>query len=207
MSADFSLETQHWTNGYSHIVGIDEVGRGAWAGPVVAAAVVFPSYVTLPKLPRDSKTLSERQRHELKAIIEMHALTIGIGEIPASEIDHSGIVPSTHQAMHAALTHLTITPDYYLVDGSPIPPISQISPTPQTALPKGDAISATIAAASIIAKVYRDELMKTLAQDSHYAAYGFEKHKGYGTAYHREAIVQHGPSSIHRTSFIPHDLR
>lgn len=200
--ADFTLETRLWDQGKQYIVGIDEVGRGPWAGPVVAAAVIFPAYLTLSKLPHDSKQLSERQRDGFKDIIEDHALAIGIGEISADEIDQRGIVPSTHQAMHTALAQLSLAPDYYLIDGSPIPPISQISPIPQLAIPKGDALSATIAAASIIAKIYRDELMVDYSKQPEYEKYGFEKHKGYGTKLHKEALLTHGPSSIHRKTFI-----
>lgn len=197
--ADFTLETRLWDQGKQYIVGIDEVGRGPWAGPVVAAAVIFPAYLTLPKLPHDSKQLSEKQRYALKDIIKTHALAIGIGEISADEIDQRGIVPSTHQAMHTALAQLSLVPDYYLIDGSPIPPIP---PTSQTALPKGDTLSATIAAASIIAKIYRDELMVDYSKQPEYEKYGFEKHKGYGTKLHKEALLTHGPSSIHRKTFI-----
>lgn len=200
--ADFTLETRLWDQGKQYIVGIDEVGRGPWAGPVVAAAVIFPAYLTLPKLPHDSKQLSEKQRYELKDIIKTHALAIGIGEISANEIDQRGIVPSTHQAMHTALAQLSLVPDYYLIDGSPIPPISQISPIPQLAIPKGDALSATIAAASIIAKIYRDELMAALAKDPKYVVYGFEKHKGYGTKLHKDIIEKYGLCDMHRKTFI-----
>jgi len=197
--ADFTLETKFWDQGKQYIAGIDEVGRGPWAGPVVAAVVIFPAYLTLPKLPHDSKQLSEKQRYELKDIIEAHALTISIGEISADEIDRSGIVPSTHQAMAQALSQLSVTPDFHFVDGSPISPIPPLS---QLAIVKGDALSATIAAASIIAKIYRDELMVSYSKQLQYEKYGFEKHKGYGTKLHKEALLTHGPSDLHRRSFI-----
>lgn len=197
--ADFTLETKFWDQGKQYIAGIDEVGRGPWAGPVVAAVVIFPAYLTLPKLPHDSKQLSEKQRYELKDIIEAHALTISIGEISADEIDRSGIVPSTHQAMAQALGQLSVTPDFHFVDGSPIPPISPLS---QLAIVKGDAFSATIAAASIIAKIYRDELMVSYSKQPNYEKYEFEKHKGYGTKLHKEALLTHGPSDLHRRTFI-----
>lgn len=199
MSADFSLETKLWNEGHQYIAGVDEVGRGPWAGPVVAAAVIFPAHITLPKLPNDSKKLSEKQRYELRDIIQTDAVTIGIGEVSAVEIDQNGIVPSTHLAMTQALSVLGVTPDFYLIDGSPIPQIPAIF---QTALPKGDSLSASIAAASIIAKIYRDELMIKLSKQPEYENYGFEKHKGYGTKLHREALLQYGLSQIHRKSFI-----
>jgi len=199
MSADFSLETQLWDQGHQYIVGIDEVGRGPWAGPVVAAAVIFPAYITLPKLPNDSKKLSEKQRYELRDIIQTYAHAIGIGEVSAEEIDRNGIAPSTHLAMTQALSVLGVTPDFHLIDGSSI---SQIPPISQTALPKGDSLSASIAAASIIAKIYRDELMISYSKQAKYEKYGFEKHKGYGTKLHKEALLAHGLSSIHRKTFI-----
>jgi ribonuclease HII len=187
------IETRLWRKGYKFVCGVDEVGRGPLAGPVVAAAVVLPPYMIIDGI-ADSKTLSPVKREELYQIIEQCALTMGLGAVSAAGIDRIGILPATHLAFHRAIRHLKIAPDHLLVDGYPIPYQGE-----QTALIKGDRISQTIAAASIIAKVTRDRLMMNLSD--RYIAYGFAQHKGYGTLAHRNALKQHGPCPIHRLSF------
>lgn len=187
--------------GYRLIAGLDEVGRGSWAGPVMAAAVALPleRQGLLEDLAgvRDSKQLAPRQRERLLPLIRRAALAIGIGSVPAAEIDRIGIVPATRQAMALALADLGLQPDYLLIDALRLPAIR----LPQYALPKGDAKCLCIAAASIVAKVARDQLM--VAEEARYPGYGFAAHKGYGTAQHRAALAQLGPCPIHRLSFAP----
>lgn len=199
MHAHFDYEQELWNKGIQNIAGIDEVGRGPWAGPVVAAAVIFPAFGTLPFSLRDSKMLSVRQRERLHNEITHHAVSIGIGAVSAQEIDAIGISASTLKAMAIAIEALDITPDHYLIDAFGIPALPKEM---QTAIIKGDAISASIAAASIIAKTYRDELMMNLSKEAQYGKYGFEKHKGYGTKLHREHIERYGLSDVHRKTFI-----
>ncbi|MCO6450047.1 MAG: ribonuclease HII [Caldilineales bacterium] len=192
-------EQEQWRAGRV-VAGIDEAGRGAWAGPVVAAAVNLP-----PEPDRlaetladadDSKKLRPRQRESLVALIEGVA-TVGVGLAPASEIDEIGILPATFTAMERALSALPKAPDFLLIDHIPRP----LGAWPQQRLVRGDGESLSIAAASIIAKVYRDRLMVEL--DAAYPGYGFAQHKGYGTAQHRAAIDRLGPCVIHRRSWTP----
>ncbi len=198
-----TLETELdlFRRGHRVIAGLDEVGRGSWAGPVVAAAVALPleREGLLAELEgvRDSKLLSPRQRERLLPLIRRVALAIGIGSASAADIDRIGIVPATRQAMAQALAGLAVAPDYLLIDALRLPAI----PIPQLALPKGDAKCLCIAAASIVAKVARDQLM--VAQEAGYPGYGFAAHKGYGTARHRAALEQLGPCPLHRMSFAP----
>jgi ribonuclease HII len=195
------LETQLWAEGYCFVAGLDEAGRGAWAGPVVAAAVVLPS--NQPGLAqqlygvRDSKVLAAARREDLLEVIVGSALSWAIGAVPPEEIDRLGIVPATRLAMTQALEALAPSVDYLLIDYLPLPGIS----LPQKYLPKGDARVLSIAAASILAKVHRDRMMAGL--DARYPGYGFAQHKGYGTARHRAALAALGPSPIHRLSFAP----
>ncbi|MEH7387054.1 ribonuclease HII [Bacillus sp. JJ1521] len=182
-------------NGFTYIAGVDEVGRGPLAGPVVAAAVILPQDAYLPGL-NDSKKLSEQKREELFQQINASAISIGIGIIPSNVIDNVNIYQATKQAMKKAILGLSIKPDHLLVDAMEIP--IDIS---QTSIIKGDANSVSIAASSIIAKVTRDRLMVRLSHE--YPQYGFEKHMGYGTAYHLEALKKHGVTSEHRRSFAP----
>ena len=187
--------------GYLCIAGLDEAGRGAWAGPVVAAAVVLP--LERPDLfqalagVRDSKQCTPRQRDELFEHIHRVALAIGVGSVPPDRIDEAGIVPATQQAMSQAVNRLGIHPDALLIDALRLPALSQ----PQFPLIKGDARSLSIAAASIVAKVTRDRLMIEL--DAHHDGYGLARHKGYGTRQHQQALALQGPSPIHRYSFAP----
>lgn len=182
--------------GFHLIVGIDEAGRGPLAGPVVAACVALPFEVDLPGL-RDSKTLTAAQRERVYQLILARAEAVGVGVVDAETIDALNILGATHQAMRRALQALPIRPDVALIDGLPVQPF----PIPQIALVKGDARSASVAAASIVAKVTRDRLM--VEYDAAYPQYGFASHKGYPTPEHLALLEKFGPSPIHRRSFAP----
>ncbi|MCA9931001.1 MAG: ribonuclease HII [Anaerolineales bacterium] len=190
------------TRHLQYIAGLDEAGRGALAGPVVAAAVILPikDPDCLARLAsvNDSKQLSAKKRESLFSRITEYALAYGIGSVPANIIDEIGIIPATKLAMKTAISQLTPAPEFLLVDGRLR--LTTI-PLPQQAIVRGDSKSLSIAAASILAKVARDRLM--IAFDSHYPIYNFAQHKGYGTEMHRSAIAQHGPCPIHRHSFAP----
>ena len=180
--------------GYRLIAGIDEAGRGALAGPVVAAAVVLPIGVRIDGVD-DSKKLSPETRERLFDVIMAQALRVGVGMASAKVIDRINILQATRLAMQEAVGKLSPQPDFLLIDG-----ISRIaSPLPQQTIKKGDSLSLSIAAASIIAKVSRDRLMREL--DLKHPGYGLAGHKGYGSASHMEAIRQLGPSPIHRLTF------
>ncbi|MEO7911291.1 MAG: ribonuclease HII [Roseiflexaceae bacterium] len=187
--------------GYHTIAGVDEVGRGCWAGPVVAAAVVLPrSVLEQPELLAgvdDSKALTAAQRERLSKLILALADEWAIGATPAHVIDTHGILPATRLAMQVALLRLPRPADALLIDAVRF----EGWPCPQQSLIKGDARCLSIAAASIIAKVARDRLMAELGNRT--PAYGFEQHKGYGTAVHARALRAHGPSEQHRRSFRP----
>lgn len=200
----FQFEREHHARGLIRLAGVDEAGRGPLAGPVVAAAAVLPKEWTETGLPEslqrlnDSKKLTEKIREELFAAI--HAETkihFGIGIIDAPVIDEINILQATHRAMNAALAQLSPPAAHALVDGLRVPTLT----TPQTAIVKGDAKSFSIAAASILAKVTRDRLMRE--HDAHWPEYAFAKHKGYGTPAHLAALRAHGPCAIHRQSFAP----
>ena len=182
--------------GWRTLAGIDEAGRGPWAGPVVAAAVILPPECTLPTL-NDSKKLSPRQRSYLFDTITACAVSIGIGIIPSEMIDMINIRVATHRAMRQALEQLPVPADGVIIDGLPVEGLGRV----HNALIKGDGISAAIAAASIIAKVTRDRMMDEYAVC--YPNYGFNRHKGYGTAEHQQALKRFGPCPIHRMSFRP----
>ncbi len=192
--AAFLHEERLHRRGIRHIAGIDEAGRGPLAGPVVAAAVVLPENPDLPGL-RDSKKLTAVQRERLAAIIRAKALGFGIGWVDAQEIDRINILQATFKAMVQAVQSLCTPPEYLLIDG----PYQLPLPIPQEGIPGGDQTCASIAAASIVAKVHRDRLM--MEYDGLYPVYGFGKHKGYGTAAHCGALEKHGPCPIHRRSF------
>jgi ribonuclease HII len=198
---DLHLERTLFQRGYRVIVGLDEVGRGAWAGPVVAGAVALP--LEGPDLEcelagvRDSKQLSPRQRKVALVKIQQRALAIGIGAVSAEWIDRVGIVPATRQAMLLAIIALGLFPDYLLIDALKLPFLR----IPQQALIKGDVQHLSISAASIAAKVARDHWMA--AQEERFPGYGFASHKGYGTSLHRQAITRLGPCPLHRLSFAP----
>lgn len=194
-------EQRLWARGYRRVAGLDEVGRGAWAGPVVAAAVILPPGD--PELAhhlgavRDSKLLSPVRREALMGLIGGHALAIGVGAIPPGSIDALGIVAATRRAMHLALGSLASPPDHLLVDHLTLPdlPLAQIS------MPHGDLQVLSIAAASIVAKVCRDRLMDRY--EALFPGYGLARNKGYGTAEHQAGLRALGPCAIHRFSFSP----
>ena len=188
----FELACQQ--SGYKQIAGVDEAGRGALAGPVIAAAVILPIDCPLEGL-NDSKQLSPKQRDRLCDEIHRVAIAVGVGAIDNQVIDRLNILNATLLAMKEAVENLIPQPDYLLVDGLYLPQID----VPGKAIPKGDSRSYSIAAASIIAKTTRDKLM--LALDRTYPNYGFFKHKGYPTSQHRQAIAKFGASDIHRRTF------
>jgi len=193
-----SIEQELWSQSLTAIAGVDEVGMGPLAGPVVAAAVVLPAYASLETLPqgvRDSKTLTAKARERLEQEIRQTASGIGLGIVEVEEIDRINIYQAGLKAMRLAITDLPALPDHVLIDGRALPEL----PYPQTTFIKGDRDIYTIAAASIVAKVHRDRLMKELHE--RYPQYGFAKHMGYGTAAHREALRQYGPCPAHRRSF------
>ncbi len=183
--------------GVTFVAGIDEAGRGPLAGPVVAAAVILdPSAPVLGV--NDSKKLSEKKRAELKPIIEQQAVAYGIGIIDEKTIDRINILEATKLAMMQAVANLKQAPQHLLIDALTLPGLT----VPQTGIIKGDAKSVSIAAASILAKETRDQIMREY--DAVYPQYGFAKHKGYGTRDHIQAIQEDGPCPIHRRSFIGH---
>ena len=181
-------------SGYKRIAGIDEAGRGALAGPVIAAAVILPIPCDIKGL-KDSKQLSPKQRARLFDEIHDVAVSVGVGAANHQIIDRSNILQATLLAMQEAVEKLTPQPDYLLVDGLNLPAMGIMG----EAIPKGDSRSYSIAAASIIAKTTRDRLM--VKADRSYPNYGFPKHKGYPTSQHRQAIAQFGASEIHRRTF------
>jgi ribonuclease HII len=194
-----AFENEGYKNGYTLIGGIDEAGRGPLAGPVVAAVVVFEPNTKIEGI-NDSKKLSEQKRNELFDIIKEKALDYGIGIVSNEEIDEFNILNATYMAMKKAINSLKNTPDYLLIDAATIPDID----IAQKPIIKGDSKSISIAAASILAKVTRDNLM--YQYDEIYPEYGFRGHKGYGTKEHYEAIESVGITPIHRKSFLKNIL-
>jgi ribonuclease HII len=196
----FEHERRLWGSGSRRVAGIDEAGRGALAGPVVAAAVVIdPRSVELPLWGalRDSKLLTPLQRAALAPQIEAAAQDWAIGAVPAEEIDRIGIAAATRHAMQAAVGGLAVAPDHLLIDWVRLPGLN----IAQFSCAKADQLMASVAAASILAKVHRDALM--VALDATYPAYGFARHKGYGAQAHLAALESHGPCPEHRHSFAP----
>ncbi len=191
----YAYEKRAGEQGFSAVCGIDEAGRGPLAGPVCAAAVILPPDCDIPGL-NDSKKLSEKKREALFPVIQEKALAFGIGWATAEEIDRVNILQATFLAMARAVEALPTPADYALVDGNRMPPL----PIPGETIVKGDATSASIAAASILAKVSRDRLLRRL--DEEHPEYGFAKHKGYGTKAHYEAIRKYGLLPEHRRSFL-----
>ena len=187
-------EQKYWNNGIKYIAGIDEAGRGPLAGPVVASAVIFEQGVLIEGV-NDSKKLTEKKREALFHVIHEKALAVGIGIVGHEVIDRINILQASFLAMNKAIQFLTIVPQQLLVDGN----FFRHEMYPVENIIKGDALSHSIAAASIIAKVTRDSLMKEMHEQ--YPDYGFAKHKGYGTKAHIEAIRKYGYSPIHRRSF------
>jgi ribonuclease HII len=188
------FEADAHARGYLHVAGVDEAGRGPLAGPVVAAAVILPPAAPTEGI-NDSKQLTPKKRHAAYQYIRRHALSIGVGLIDADVIDRINILQSSLLAMAIAVEHLAPPPDYLLIDGTHCTALS----LPQAAIPKGDAHSVSIAAASIVAKVARDRLME--AYHLRYPEYGFARNKGYPTRAHREAVQKYGCCPIHRLSF------
>ena len=197
--ADFKnmweIENTHFENGVQVICGVDEAGRGPLAGPVCAAAVILPAGLVIPGLD-DSKKLSDKRRRELFPIIQENALAYGIAFATHEEIDQINILQATFLAMERALAQLKIKPDLALIDGNRQ---KDFGINVETVV-KGDSRSANIAAASVLAKVTRDNYMEEMAKA--YPGYGFEIHKGYGTKAHYEALRNLGPSPIHRMTFL-----
>lgn len=194
ISAMLAYERDLWAAGKTYIAGIDEAGRGPLAGPVVAAAVIFPKSVYIPGV-NDSKKLKASRREEVKEQIDSEALAVGIGIVHEGEIDRINILQATYIAMRKAVGCLSVQPQHLLIDGMPLP--DKIYP--QTAVIKGDQVCFSIAAASIIAKVTRDRMMEEYHEM--FPEYGFDKHKGYGTKQHVATIRTHGLCPIHRRSF------
>ncbi|MCG8590573.1 MAG: ribonuclease HII [Proteobacteria bacterium] len=196
VAALLALRDELHRDGARTVAGVDEVGMGPLAGPVVAAAVVLDDEVDLPGLD-DSKKKSPRARARLERAIREQARAVSVAEVSASEIDRLNIYRAGLEAMRRALVGLRATPDHVLVDARTIPGVA----APQTPLVNGDARDGSIAAASIVAKVHRDALMERM--DRLHPGYGFTRHKGYATAEHLEALRRMGPSPIHRASFAP----
>lgn len=191
----WEIEDSFYQQGIVTICGVDEAGRGPLAGPVCAAAVILPPHLEIPGL-NDSKKLSDQRRRALMPIIKDQALAYGIGFASHEQIDKINILQATFLAMERALAQLTIRPDLALIDGNREKDFG----LPVQTVVKGDSRSANIAAASILAKVTRDDLMLKMAKE--YPEYGFEIHKGYGTKAHYEALRIHGPCPIHRMTFL-----
>jgi ribonuclease HII len=187
--------------GYRFVAGLDEAGRGAWAGPVVAAAVILP--LAQPHLLeilaglRDSKKLNPGQRERFFELIHQTALAVSVGCAPATMVDEINVVGATRYAMQQALSGLSVAPAYLLLDHLRLPAVE----LPQQAFPKADNLSLTVAAASIMAKVTRDRLMVQF--NTEYPGYAFDRHKGYGTQLHRAALAELGPCRLHRLSYRP----
>jgi ribonuclease HII len=203
-----SFEEEGYSLGFNCIAGLDEVGRGPLAGPVVAAAVIFSRGISHPDI-RDSKLLTHKKRKALAAWIKENAITCGVGVVGSEEIDRINILRATFAAMTHALKQLRPVPDYLLIDGSHKIPLSSFAGKrgrlhfvpEQKAIKKGDRLCYSIAAASIVAKVTRDQ--KMVEYDSLYPEYGFAQHKGYGCPFHIAALARYGPSPLHRRSFKP----
>jgi ribonuclease HII len=175
--------------------GVDEAGRGCYAGPVFAAAVILPKDFYHPLL-NDSKKLIEQQRNLLRPIIENQATSFAVASISSSEIDKINILQASFKAMHAAIQQLSVAPEHLLIDGNRFLPFNE---TPYSCIVKGDGKLANIAAASILAKTYRDEYMEKLHDE--FPEYGWLSNKGYGTLHHRQAIEKHGLCEHHRKSY------
>ena len=191
----WQIEHSCFDEGFPCICGVDEAGRGPLAGPVCAAAVILPRDLEIPGL-NDSKKLTDKKRRELYDVIVDQAESYGIAFASEQEIDELNILQATFLAMQRAVTQLSVRPDLALVDGNREPDLPMAVKT----VVKGDSLSASIAAASILAKVTRDRLMEEL--DEKYPDYGFAVHKGYGTKRHYEALKEYGPSPIHRMTFL-----
>ena len=194
-------ELTFWRQDVTYVAGLDEAGRGPWAGPVYAGAVILPQdpeTIAMLHEVRDSKELSHQRREQLCSLIEEVAVSAGVGWSSAGEIDDLGIVPATRLAMRRAIERLSAAPEALIIDALLLPGIT----LPQRAFPRADATCLSVAAASILAKVYRDRWMVQTAE-TRFPGYGFARHKGYGTPQHREALDRLGACAIHRRSFRP----
>ena len=191
----WEIEDENYAEGFQVICGVDEAGRGPLAGPVCAAAVILPPHTRIPGL-NDSKKLTDKKRRELFPVICEQALAYGIGMATEQEIDEINILQATFLAMQRAMDGLQVRPDLALIDGNRQKDFG----LPVKTVVKGDSLSANIAAASVLAKVTRDDLM--IRQAEQFPEYGFEIHKGYGTKAHYVALEQYGPSPIHRMTFL-----
>ena len=191
----WEIEDENYAEGFHVICGVDEAGRGPLAGPVCAAAVILPPHTRIPGL-NDSKKLTDKKRRELFPVICEQALAYGIGMATEQEIDEINILQATFLAMQRAMDELQVRPDLALIDGNRQKDFG----LPVKTVVKGDSLSANIAAASVLAKVTRDDLM--IRQAEQFPEYGFEIHKGYGTKAHYAALEQYGPSPIHRMTFL-----
>ena len=191
----WEIEDGFYADGIKVICGVDEAGRGPLAGPVCAAAVILPAHLEIPGL-TDSKKLTDKKRRELFPVIKEQAIAYGIGFASEKEIDEINILQATFLAMKRALAQLEGKADVALIDGNRETDFG----IPVQTVVKGDSRSANIAAASVLAKVTRDDIMEAMAEE--YPQYGFEIHKGYGTKAHYAALTAHGPSPIHRMSFL-----
>ncbi|MBR2214207.1 MAG: ribonuclease HII [Selenomonadaceae bacterium] len=196
VAALYAFEDEAFREGFQLVAGVDEAGRGPLAGPVAAAAVILPRGLYLPRL-NDSKKLTAGARKTLFKAIKANALAMAVKLVDAAEIDRINIAAATRQAMYAAISALNPQPDKVLIDAFPLNNLA----VPFRAIVRGDTQSASIAAASIVAKVTRDGIMEEY--DRKYPEYGFAKHKGYGTLAHLAAIKKYGPSPIHRLTFAP----
>ena len=191
----WQIEDKHYNNGIRLICGVDEAGRGPLAGPVCAAAVILPPHIDIPGL-NDSKKLTDKKRRELLPIIKEKAIAYGIAFADEKEIDSINILQATFLAMERAISQLETKPEIALIDGNRTKDFG----LPTETVVHGDSLSASIAAASVLAKVTRDDYMLQMAQK--YPKYGFEIHKGYGTKAHYAAISEFGPCAIHRMTFL-----
>lgn len=191
----WKIEQGHFNNGVKLICGVDEAGRGPLAGPVCAAAVILPPNAEIPGL-NDSKKLSDKKRRELYPIIKEQAIAYGIAFADHNEIDEINILQATYLAMERAINQLSVKPELALIDGNRAKDFG----IPVETVIHGDSLSASIAAASVLAKVTRDDVMLQMAEE--YPGYGFEIHKGYGTKAHYAALTEKGPSPIHRMTFL-----
>ena len=191
----WKIEDEFLDSGIKLICGVDEAGRGPLAGPVCAAAVILPPHIELPGL-NDSKKLTDKRRRELYPLIQKAAIAYGIGFASHEEIDEINILQATYLAMERAIAQLSVSPEQLLIDGNRAKDFG----IPTQTVVKGDSLSASIAAASVLAKVTRDDWMLQAAMD--YPQYGFEVHKGYGTKAHYAALTAYGTSPIHRRTFL-----
>jgi ribonuclease HII len=192
---DFEYEKLYKAQGYEFVCGIDEAGRGPLSGPVVAAACILPLDLIIPEL-NDSKKITEKKREKLFDVIKESAISYGIGMASPAEIDELNILNATMLAMHRALEALEVKADFALIDGN----VARGFSIPTKTIIKGDSISASISAASILAKVTRDRIC--LEDAEKYPEYNFAKHKGYSTKEHMDAVRKYGPCEIHRKSFL-----